>query len=96
MSRAFGIGFAAVLAIIAVLIWFGFRTTQGNHLAMIENTAALGIVRKGEVDFFFLPLAHSFARMIAYYGLYVGSTTAFARSIGKTKSLANSSRRSTI
>jgi len=59
----------------------GVVQTQGNHLAMIENTAALGVVREGEVDFFFLPLAHSFARMIAYYGLYVGSTTAFARSI---------------
>jgi long-chain acyl-CoA synthetase len=59
----------------------GVVQTQGNHLAMIENTAALGIVRQGEVDFFFLPLAHSFARMIAYYGLYVGSITAFARSI---------------
>jgi long-chain acyl-CoA synthetase len=59
----------------------GVVQTQGNHLAMIENTAALGIVREGEVDFFFLPLAHSFARMIAYYGLYVGSITAFARSI---------------
>lgn len=59
----------------------GVVQTQGNHLAMIENTASLGVVRDGEVDFFFLPLAHSFARMIAYYGLYVGSTTAFARSI---------------
>ncbi|MBY0277161.1 long-chain fatty acid--CoA ligase [Candidatus Binatia bacterium] len=59
----------------------GVVQTQGNHLAMIENTAALGVVREGEVDFFFLPLAHSFARMIAYYGLYVGSVTAFARSI---------------
>jgi long-chain acyl-CoA synthetase len=59
----------------------GVVQTQGNHLAMIENTASLGVVRQGEVDFFFLPLAHSFARMIAYYGLYVGSTTAFARSI---------------
>jgi long-chain acyl-CoA synthetase len=59
----------------------GVVQTQGNHLAMIENTASLGVVREGEVDFFFLPLAHSFARMIAYYGLYVGSVTAFARSI---------------
>lgn len=59
----------------------GVVQTQGNHLAMIENTASLGVVREGEVDFFFLPLAHSFARMIAYYGLYVGSLTAFARGI---------------
>ena len=59
----------------------GVVQTHGNHLAMVENTASLGIVREGEVDFFFLPLAHSFARMIAYYGIYVGSITAFARSI---------------
>lgn len=59
----------------------GVVQTHGNHLAMVENTASLGIVREGEVDFFFLPLAHSFARMIAYYGIYTGSVTAFARSI---------------
>lgn len=59
----------------------GVVQTHGNHLAMVENTATLGVVREGEVDFFFLPLAHSFARMIAYYGLYAGSVTAFARSI---------------
>ena len=59
----------------------GVVQTQGNHLAMIENTAALGIVREGEVDFFFLPLAHSFARMISYYGIFTGSVTAFARGI---------------
>ena len=59
----------------------GVVQTHGNHLSMVENTASLGVVREGEVDFFFLPLAHSFARMIAYYGLYAGSITAFARSI---------------
>jgi long-chain acyl-CoA synthetase len=59
----------------------GVVQTQNNHLSMIENTSTLGIVNQGEVDFFFLPLAHSFARMIAYYGIYVGSVTAFARSI---------------
>src|SRR5262249_47171641 len=35
----------------------------------------------GDVDFFFLPLAHSFARMIEYLGIAAGTTTAFARSI---------------
>lgn len=59
----------------------GVVQTHHNHLSMVENVAQLGIVREGEVDFFFLPLAHSFARMISYYGLFVGSVTAFARSI---------------
>jgi long-chain acyl-CoA synthetase len=59
----------------------GVVQSHHNHLSMLEMSAELGLVRPGEVDFFFLPLAHSFARMIAYYGLYVGSVTAFARSI---------------
>jgi long-chain acyl-CoA synthetase len=59
----------------------GVVQSHGNHLSMIENIAELGLVEEGDVDFFFLPLAHSFARMIAYYGLFVGSITAYARSI---------------
>ena len=59
----------------------GVVQSHGNHLAMIENIAELNLVQEGDVDFFFLPLAHSFARMIAYYGLFVGSVTAYARSI---------------
>ncbi len=59
----------------------GVVQTHHNHLSMLENVASMGLVNEGEVDFFFLPLAHSLARMIAYYGIYVGSLTAFARSI---------------
>lgn len=59
----------------------GVVQTHHNHLSILESTSALGLVHEGEVDFFFLPLAHSFARMIAYYGIYVGSVSAFARSI---------------
>jgi long-chain acyl-CoA synthetase len=33
------------------------------------------------VDFLFLPLAHSFARMIEYFGLWAGTITAFATSV---------------
>jgi long-chain acyl-CoA synthetase len=50
-------------------------------LAAVEALLRLGIVREGDVDFFFLPLAHSFARLIEYVGLAAGTTTAFARSI---------------
>jgi long-chain acyl-CoA synthetase len=59
----------------------GVVQTHGNHLATIESTVGLGLVREGDVDFFFLPLAHSFARLIEYYGIAAGTVTAFARSI---------------
>jgi long-chain acyl-CoA synthetase len=59
----------------------GVLQTHGNHLAAVEALLALDIVREGDVDFFFLPLAHSFARLIEYVGLAAGTTTAFARSI---------------
>jgi long-chain acyl-CoA synthetase len=59
----------------------GVLQTHGNHLASVEALLQLGIVREGDVDFFFLPLAHSFARLIEYVGLAGGTTTAFARSI---------------
>ncbi|MCC6767192.1 MAG: long-chain fatty acid--CoA ligase [Deltaproteobacteria bacterium] len=59
----------------------GVMQTHGNHLAAIEAVSALGVVAEGEVDFFFLPLAHSFARMVEYLGLLLGTVTAFATSI---------------
>ncbi len=59
----------------------GVPQTHGNHLASVESALKLGLIREGDVDFFFLPLAHSFARLIEYCGLAAGSTTVFARSI---------------
>jgi long-chain acyl-CoA synthetase len=59
----------------------GVMQTHGNHLSAVEAVGALGLAKEGEVDFFFLPLAHSFARMIEYYGLWVGTVTAYATSI---------------
>jgi long-chain acyl-CoA synthetase len=61
----------------------GVLQTHGNHLATVESLLRIagGLAREGDVDFFFLPLAHSFARLIEYFGIGVGSTTAFARSI---------------
>ena len=59
----------------------GVLQTHGNHLATVEALVRIGIAHEGDVDFFFLPLAHSFARLIEYYGLAAGTTTAFARSI---------------
>jgi long-chain acyl-CoA synthetase len=59
----------------------GVPQTHGNHLATVAATLPLGLARAGDVDFFFLPLAHSFARLIEYYGIAAGTVTAFARSI---------------
>jgi long-chain acyl-CoA synthetase len=59
----------------------GVLQTHGNHLATVEATLPLGLGRAGDVDFFFLPLAHSFARLIEYWGIAAGTVTAFARSI---------------
>ncbi|MGH7858099.1 MAG: AMP-dependent synthetase/ligase, partial [Candidatus Binatia bacterium] len=62
----------------------GVMQTHGNHLATIEALEKIGLGRAGdpdEVDFFFLPLAHSFARANEYFGTYMGSVTAFAQSI---------------
>jgi long-chain acyl-CoA synthetase len=59
----------------------GVLQTHGNHLATVESTLHVGLAREGDVDFFFLPLAHSFARLVEYYGIAAGSITAFARSI---------------
>jgi long-chain acyl-CoA synthetase len=59
----------------------GVLQTHGNHLAAVESLLRLGVAREGDVDFFFLPLAHSFARLIEYFGVAVGSVTAFARAI---------------
>ncbi len=61
----------------------GVLQTHGNHLATVESLLHISadFAREGDVDFFFLPLAHSFARLIEYFGIAAGSTTAFARSI---------------
>src|SRR5262249_17621845 len=59
----------------------GVPQTHGNHLATVESFLHLGIAREADVDFFFLPLAHSFARLVEYFGIAAGTVTAFARGI---------------
>ncbi len=59
----------------------GVMQTHGNHLAALEAAETIGLAREGEIDFLFLPLAHSFARMLEYHGLWIGTTTAFASSV---------------
>lgn len=59
----------------------GVVQTHGNHLASVETVGETLRGEPGEIDFAFLPLAHSFQRMSEYYSLYLGLTTAFAQSI---------------
>jgi long-chain acyl-CoA synthetase len=59
----------------------GVVQTHGNHLATVAAMTELSVMEPGDVDFFFLPLAHSFARAAEYLGTALGTTTAFAQSI---------------
>jgi len=59
----------------------GVVQTHGNHLATVESALRTGLIHEGDVDFFFLPLAHSFARLVEYLGIAAGTTTAFASSL---------------
>ena len=59
----------------------GVVQTHGNHLFMVQSSGAIIAAQEGDVDLLFLPLAHSFARLEAFLGLYIGLTTAFAESI---------------
>ena len=47
MSRIFQITFAAVVVVIAIVIWIGFAATKGNHLA---PTGVIGKIRVQKVD----------------------------------------------
>ena len=60
----------------------GVVQTHGNHLAMFEmGSEDVGMFHDDDVDFLFLPLAHSFARMQELMAIYMGSTTVIARSL---------------
>lgn len=47
LSRGFGIGFGVMAAVIAAVLWYGFATTKGNHLAPVGK---IGKVRVQKVD----------------------------------------------
>lgn len=59
----------------------GVMQSHANHLAALDAVATLGVARPGEIDFSFLPYAHSFGRMMEYLGLYLGTVTAYAEKI---------------
>ena len=61
----------------------GVVQTHGNHLSALRSSAASTPVEEGWVDLLFLPLAHSFARLESFLGVYHGLTTAFAENLDK-------------
>jgi long-chain acyl-CoA synthetase len=48
---------------------------------MVQSCGETVDVQEGDVNLLFLPLAHSFARLEEFLGLYIGLTTAFAENI---------------
>lgn len=62
----------------------GVIQTHKNHIAMVSNLRKVYDHRSGDINLFFLPLAHSFARCIEYFSIYTADgVTAFAESIDK-------------
>jgi long-chain acyl-CoA synthetase len=59
----------------------GVVQTHGNHIAALTASGAATPVEEGWVHLLFLPLAHSFARLESFLGVFHGLTTAFAESI---------------
>jgi long-chain acyl-CoA synthetase len=63
----------------------GVVQTHGNHLAALGSAGSALMASEGDVHLLFLPLAHSFARLEAFTGVYRGLTTAFAENIDKLR-----------
>jgi long-chain acyl-CoA synthetase len=61
----------------------GVVQTHGNHMAALNSSGAATPVEEGWVHLLFLPLAHSFARLESFLGVFHGLTTAFAENLDK-------------
>jgi len=61
----------------------GVVLTHGNWVYEAEAVARLDIVRSNDLVLLFLPMAHSFAKVIEAVWFVVGSTAAFTESIDK-------------
>src|SRR6267378_2214584 len=61
----------------------GVMQTHGNHVAAQKNSESAAPCEEGWVHLLFLPLAHSFARLESFLGVYRGLCTAFAENLDK-------------
>ena len=61
----------------------GVVQTHANHIASLKSSGQATPVMEGWTHLLFLPLAHSFARLESYLGVFHGLTTAFAENLEK-------------
>jgi long-chain acyl-CoA synthetase len=61
----------------------GVVQTHANHVASLKSSGQATPVMEGWTHLLFLPLAHSFARLESYLGVYHGLTSAFAENLEK-------------
>ena len=61
----------------------GVVQTHANHLSALKSSGSMTPVETGWVHLLFLPLAHSFARLESFLGVYHGLVTAFAENLEK-------------
>jgi long-chain acyl-CoA synthetase len=61
----------------------GVMQTHANHVAAQRNSESAAPCEEGWVHLLFLPLAHSFARLESFLGVYRGLCTAFAENLEK-------------
>ena len=61
----------------------GVMQTHANHIAAQRNSESAAPCEEGWVHLLFLPLAHSFARLESFLGVYRGLCTAFAENLEK-------------
>ena len=59
----------------------GVVQSHDNHMAALGSVARVAPVEAGDVHLLFLPLAHSFGRLEAFIGVYLGLVTAFCESL---------------
>lgn len=61
----------------------GVRVTHDNLVAAAESTGSVGVFQADDIQLLFLPLAHSFAKLLQTGWLYTGGVMAYAESIDK-------------
>jgi long-chain acyl-CoA synthetase len=64
----------------------GVMQTHGNHLANLRQAFEAGMYQSESSIILFLPLAHSFARLMAYIGCLAGPTIHFPAILDKNSS----------
>lgn len=67
----------------------GVAQTHGNHLANVRQVVESGLVREDSHLLLVLPLAHSFAKLMAYIGFLTPATLSFPAIVDRRSSRLN-------